>query len=447
MNFLVCLEIGLREIAAHKFRSVLSMLGIVLGVSSLIAMMAIVSGIEIGTRAFMQQIGGLEFVNVVNKEISNDMFEFWNLSPGRTLMDAYAIQASVPGIGHVSPEMSQGGLISSGAISDRMQVMGVWPDHYVVARHELAEGRFLTDLDLERASRSVVIGDEIARRFWPGLSSQQIIGRRLTINQSPFVVVGVLMRYEREQDKRMREIIKARQKTTQMAGSPMRGGRMSSRWDPFRRKNESVLIPLTTMFYEYKSGQFPEDSMESVRLENLSLQVSNLDHFRETLDQVRKVLGVTHRGVDDYDLETREEWFDRMESSISATRLSGGLIAIISLVVGGIGITNIMLASITERVREIGIRLAVGAKGRDIFMQILVESISVAFIGGLIGVAAGVALIQLLVVIAPSENAPVMTMSSVVVSVSFAILAGIVSGIYPALRASRLDPIGALRYE
>lgn len=447
MNFLVCLEIGLREIAAHKFRSILSMLGIVLGVSSLIAMMAIVSGIEIGTRAFMQQIGGLEFVNVVNKEISNDMFEFWNLSPGRTLMDAYAIQASVPGIGKVSPEMSQGGLISSGPVSDRMQVLGVWPDHYVVARHELAVGRFLTDLDLDRASRSVVIGDEIARRFWPGLTSQQILGRQLTINQSPFVVVGVLMRYEREQDKRMREILKARQKTP-TAGAPMRGGgRMSSRWDPFRRKNESVLIPLTTMFYEFKSGQFPEDSMESVRLDSLSLQVADLDYFRETLDQVRKVLGVTHRGVDDYDLETREEWFDRMESSISATRLSGGLIAIISLVVGGIGITNIMLASITERVREIGIRLAVGAKGSDIFMQILVESISVAFIGGLIGVAAGVALIQLLVAIAPTENAPVMTMGSVIVSVSFAILAGIVSGIYPALRASRLDPIGALRYE
>ncbi len=222
MNFLVCLEIGLREIAAHKFRSFLSMLGIVLGVSSLIAMMAIVSGIEIGTRAFMQQIGGLELVNVVNKEISNDMFEFWNLSPGRTLMDAYAIRESVPMVGYVSPEMSQAALISSGPVSDRMSVLGVWPDHYVVARHELAEGRFLTDLDLERSSRSVVIGDEIARRFWPNLTSEQIIGRRLTINQSPFVVVGVLIRYEREQDKRLREIMKSRQKTA-MAGA--RGAR------------------------------------------------------------------------------------------------------------------------------------------------------------------------------------------------------------------------------
>ncbi len=446
MNLLVCLETGLREIAAHKFRSILSMLGIVLGVSSLIAMMALVSGIEIGTRAFMQQIGGLEFVNVVNKEISSAKFEFWNLSPGRTLMDAYAIQASVPGIAHVSPEMSQGVLVATNAYSDRMPVLGVWPDHYVVARHELAAGRFLTPLDLERASRSVVIGDEIARRCWPNLSNEQILGRTLTLNQSPFAVVGIFTRYEREQEKRMREIMKKRQKA-EVAGAPMRGRGSGGRFDPFRRKNETIVMPLTTLFYEYKSGQFPEDSMESVRLETLSLRVKDLDFFRETLEQVRKALNVTHRNVDDFDLETREEWFDRMESSIAATRLSGGVIAIISLVVGGIGITNIMLASITERVREIGIRLAVGARGRDIFLQILVESVSIAFIGGVIGVLAGVGLLQIITVVAPSENAPVLTWASILLSVSFAILAGVVSGIYPAMRASRLDPIGALRYE
>ena len=101
MNFLICLETAMREILAHKFRSILSMLGIVLGVSSLIATMALTAGIEKGTRTFMQQIGGLEFVNVQNKEISNAMFEFWNLSPGRTLMDARAVLASVPNVTHV----------------------------------------------------------------------------------------------------------------------------------------------------------------------------------------------------------------------------------------------------------------------------------------------------------------------------------------------------------
>lgn len=443
MNLFICIETGLREIAAHKFRSFLSMLGIVLGVSSLIATMALTAGIEKGTRTFMQQIGGLELVTVQNKEISSAMFDFWNLSPGRTLMDAKAILASVPNVSNVSPEMSQGAIVASPYASDRKGVRGVWPDHYVVARHEMAAGRFLTALDVDQATHAVVLGDEMARRLFPNIEPKEVVGRIITINQTPFKIVGVFTRYERDQDKRMRAILASQNKTR--AGSTSR--RTAGRWDPFRQKNESVLIPLTTMFYEFKSGQFPDDSVESVRLETISLRVANLDHFRETLDQVRKALDLTHRGVDDYELETREEWFDRMEASISATRLSGGLIAVISLVVGGIGITNIMLASITERVREIGIRLAVGAKGRDIFMQILIESVSIALIGGVIGIAAGAGLIQLLLVVAPSENPPLMTMDSVFLSVAFAVIAGIVSGIYPALRASQLDPIGALRYE
>lgn len=439
MNLLLCLETGLREIAAHKFRSFLSMLGIVLGVSSLVATMALTNGIEKGTRTFMQQIGGLEFVQVVDKEISGQMMDFWNLSPGRTLMDAEIIKASAPLISHVSPEMNHGVSLSSGSITDRKQIQGVWPDHFVVARHEIKAGRFLTQLDVDRATHSVVIGDEIARTFFPNTKPDDVVGKVLLLNDTPFTVVGVLTRYVREQDQRRQEIAKKR-------GAEVRG-RQAGRWDPFRRKNESILIPLSTMFFEFKSGQFPMDAMESVRLNSLTLRVGNIDHFRPSLEQVRTALNITHRGVDDFDLETREEWFDRMEDNIAATRLSGGLIAIISLVVGGIGITNIMLASITERVREIGIRMAVGAKGRDIFMQILVESVSIASIGGLIGIAAGAGLIQLLIAIAPTENLPEMTFTSVILSVAFAITAGIVSGIYPALRASKLEPISALRYE
>jgi len=439
MNFLICLETGLREIVAHKFRSVLSMLGIVLGVSSLIATMALTAGIEKGTRAFMEQVGGLEFVKIQNKDVSDELFEFWNLSPGRTVVDAQAILASVPGIAHASPEMRLGARVANMTHGQRLAVVGVWPGNFHVNRHELAAGRFITPLDLDRATHVAVIGDEVARQFWPHLSKEEILGKVLTINQSPFEVVGIFIRYEREQDKRMRKI--RAEQAKKHAGSERR------RWDPFREKNLSVLIPLPTMFYEFKSGLFPNDSVESVRIEELALQVKDLSRFREILDQVRRTLTMTHRGVDDFELETREEWFDRMEQSISATRLSGGLIAIISLVVGAIGIANIMLASISERVREIGIRLAVGAKGRDIFFQILIESVSVAFLGGLVGIVAGTVLIQVLIVIAPSENPPLMTLNSMLISVVFSILAGILSGLYPALRASKLDPIEALRYE
>lgn len=436
MNILVALQIGLREIAAHKFRSFLSMLGIVLGVSSLISTLALTTGIERGTRAFMQQVGGLEYVNVINKEISNAKFDFWNLSPGRTLRDALAIKAGAPLVSHVSPELAFGAVISAQGRSDRKQIRGVYPDHFVISRHELKAGRFLTDLDVDRSLRSAVIGDEIAAILWPGQPAMEIVGRQIKINDRPFQVVGVLPKYERDEEKRRRE-----------SGKPEPTSRMARRWDPFRQKNESILIPFSTMFYEFRAGAFPLDSMESVRLDGLTVRIGDLDKFRPALDQVRSALDVTHRGVDDFELETREEWFDRMESSIRATKMSGGLIATISLVVGGIGIMNIMLASISERVREIGIRLAVGAKGRDIFIQIIVESVAIAFIGGLLGVIAAIGLMEILKLIAPTENSPIMTLGGILFSVGFAILAGFLSGIYPAMRASRLNPIAALRYE
>jgi putative ABC transport system permease protein len=433
MNLLVAISIGLREIAAHKFRTALSMLGIVLGVSSLIATMALTRGIEDGTRIFMQQMGGLELVSIVNKEPSSRKYEFANLSPGRTLRDAEAIRRSATFISHVSPEISLATAVATdgGGNPDRRMVRGVYPDHFVIAMHQIAAGRFLTALDLERGSRCAVVGYTVAKNLWPGIPPSLIVGKSILIDNRPFEVVGVLPLYEMEEQARAR-----------------RSGRsLSRRWDPFRQKNETVLVPFTTMFHELRSGAFPLDSLETMKLETLTVRVGDLDHFRPALDQVRRILDTTHRGVDDFDLETRQDWFDRMESSVRAARLSGGLISAISLVVGGIGIMNIMLASISDRVREIGIRLAVGARQRDIFWQILIESILVSLLGGLLGILASLGLIEILKTIAPTENVPVLTPDSILLAVGFALAAGLLSGLYPAAKASTIDPITALRYE
>jgi putative ABC transport system permease protein len=443
MNLFISFETGMREIFSHKFRSALSMLGIVLGVASLVATMAIIGGMERGMRAFMEQLGGLETVSVVSKEISNDLQDFWNLSPGRTLQDAYAIKQSAPLISEVSPALDSGMPVSSGSGTTRVRVSGVWPDYLIVGKHTVAAGRFLSELDVDRAQRCAVIGNTVATRLWPSLPPERIVGQTIYLGDSPFTVIGVFSRYERERDRLAREraAVQAEKERRERRGTPQR------RWDPFRTKNEAVVIPFTTMFYEFKSGAFPENSSDTVPIENLAIRVGDLKNYEQALNQARQALEVTHRGVDDFGFDTREDWFDSMEQNMRATRTSGGLIAMICLVVGAIGITNIMLASITERVREIGIRRAVGARSRDIFFQIIIESVSIAVMGGIVGVIAGVGLVQLLTIFAPSDNEPIVSAASVTLSIVFASVAGVLSGIYPAIQASRLDPIQALRYE
>ena len=462
MSLLVVFQIGIREVAAHKFRSVLSMLGIVLGVSSLIATMALTRGMEEGTRTFMQQLGGLELVTIAEKNPSSLKMDFANLSPGLTLRDAEVIRESASLISHVSPEIAINSLVSSFGQSgtrERRMIRGIYPDHFVIRMHQIGAGRFLSDLDVQRGARCVVLGNTVATQLWPEASIESLIGKTVLIGTSPFEVVGVLDFYQSEEQGRIR-----------------RSGKTSMRWrwDPFRIKNETVLIPFTTLFHEFRSGVVSDEkpnsnkrndstepkktnvttessktneSIDSIELEALIVRVRDLEYFRPALDQLRKLLDITHRGVDDFDFETREDWFDRVESSVRAARLSGGLISAISLVVGGIGIMNIMLASISERVREIGIRMAVGARPRDIFLQIITEGMFISLIGAFLGIGASLGLIEILKLISPTENVPLLSWDGVLFSVVFALLAGLLSGIYPGLKAARLDPISALRYE
>ncbi len=438
MMFWITVETGVREIFSHKFRSFLSMLGIVLGVSSLIATLALTDGIERSSREFMANMGGIEMVKVVDKEISDENLDFWNLSPGRTLQDAEAIRRSAPLVTYVSPEFDEGMPVSVGGNLMRTRVRGVWPEYVEATDTQLAFGRTISDLDVERATRTVAIGASVAAEMWPYLSPEQTIGKQIFLRQTPFEVIGVFQLYEREKDKKDDEEQEARRAAR---------GAGRSGWDPFRWKNEAVVIPITTMFYEFQSGKFPEDSIDTVRIKDLTFRVGDLNTFEAALAQVRSALNKTHRNVDDFGFDTREDWFDNMNAQISATRTSGGLIAGISLLVGGIGIANIMLASISERVREIGIRRAVGARGRDIFLQIIIESVSTALMGGLLGVFVGFGLIALIGYLAPSDSPPFVTAGSIILSVVFAAVAGVLSGIYPAMQASRLDPIQALRYE
>jgi len=449
MNWFSGLLIGLQEIREHKFRSFLTMLGVILGVASLLAMFALTAGIAAGWRNTMQQLGGLERVGVNDKQVSLEFADLAALSPGRTLADAEALRGLPHLVSHVAPEMQIPATLSAPdgqTVSAR--VTGTWPDNLTVSQHEVAAGRFLTDLDLERGARVVVLGDAKVAQLWPDEhgTDAEFLGRTITINDRPFSVVGVLALYEREEDRRRREAAaKGGPAPARFAMSGRSGG--SGRRDMFSWKNESVVVPLSTLYHEFRSGLPETPPLAMAKLDNLNFRVRDLQRFDETLTAVQNLLRGTRRGVDDYDFDTREDWFERMETSLRSTQLSGGLIAGISLLVGGIGIANIMLASIAQRVRELGVRLAVGARRRDVFLQILAESTVIGMIGGFLGLGAGVVLLDLLGRVAPLESPPVIEPSAILISVGFATAVGVLSGLYPAWRASRLDPIAALRYE
>ncbi|MCS7049850.1 MAG: ABC transporter permease, partial [Verrucomicrobiae bacterium] len=439
-------------IAAHKFRSALTMLGIILGVCSLVGMFALVTGLTNGMRFALNQLGGLEKVNVSDQEPPLDQQHLAELSPGRTWRDVEAIRANCSLIEAVSPEVDlRGATVVRGNRQSRpRQVVGATPEFLTVNNFTVEHGRFITELDLWNAARVCVLGQRTwTDLFGPAAPTEERLGQTIEINSEPFTVVGVFRLYETERARRQREAGKL--DTTTISRFDPRRGRTTARpgmrgghW--LAAKNEIVVVPLSTMQVVFRSAALGGTDPDP-RLTWLNLRVRNAEQLDEALHQVRNTLLQTHRGVEDFGFDTRESWAESIrEQSQNAIR-TGGLIASISLVVGGIGIMNIMLASIRERIHEIGIRKAVGARDRDIFVQILVESTTLAMVGGIIGLVVSFGLVRVLEWMTPPDYTPVVTWPALVVSLVFSVGVGVVAGLYPAFLAARYNPIEALRLE
>jgi len=412
---------GIREILAHKMRSLLSMSGIILGVAALVAMVSIVQGMVGQFKGFIEMQGGIEKITISTESLPKEQEHLQDSAPGLTMKDVEAIRKLVPSVSHISPEVSvRSTSVSRNGREFNTRVTGTMSDWLVINKRSVQKGRFLSDVDEITRAKVCVLGSLVADEIFE--PNENPIGQAVKVGGEWFTVVGVLNEY-------------------QIGGGP--GGRDKKR-GPGRWMNGGCYIPIHTAMTNYTSND---------KLSALYVRISSSEQLYDTIPQLDRVMLQAHGGFQDYSISTNEEMLAEFKKTESSFMISLGGVAFISLFIGGIGIMNVMLAAINERIREIGVRKAVGARGSDIFLQFLVETALVSSIGGLIGLGFSLGITSVVShVMAGSRmggGIATMTVSPTVMLAGFAFSVGIgvLSGVYPALRASRLDPIEALRYE
>jgi putative ABC transport system permease protein len=425
-RFLISVSLALRNLTLHKLRVLLTILGLIFGVSSVIAMLAIAEGASAEAQRQIAELGATNIivrstkpVDEVNpsRQQNNDSFIF---KFGLTYKDFDRIVETMPTVTGATPirEFRQSLRHQEHEIEGR--VVGVNPDFLKLTNQHMAQGRFISDSDVFYLANVVVIGDEVAEKLFP---YGDPIGQSVRIGENHFYrVIGV---------------------TEKKASSAGTGSSLAA-----QDFNKDVCIPLTTNRARFgevisteKQGSF---TAERIELSQVTVAVDSMDNVKRTAEALESMLHQFH-AKKDFEITVPLELLEKAEATKRIFNLVLGSIASISLLVGGIGIMNIMLATVSERTREIGIRRALGAKRRDIVNQFLIETTVMSASGGLIGVALGLAVPP---IVARVSGIPVVISPwSPMVAFGIAVMTGVVFGVYPARRAALLDPVEALRNE
>ena len=405
MRFLAIIKIAFRALRRNKLRTVLTMLGIIIGVGAVIAMVALGRGAKEQVQARIAALGQnviLVFSGSINR---GGVYTGSGGAGTLTVEDAQAIEKEVPGVEAVSPEVRTGGQIMAGNNNWSTSIQGEGVDYLSIRQWDLAEGTMFTEADVRSAGKVCVLGKTAADKLFP---DEDPLGKTIRIKNVPMTVQGVL-----------------KAKGVSMMGSD---------------QDDTVIAPYTTVMKRLAGV---------TTLRAINVQAETADEIAEVQNSMAALLRERHRiqpgHDDDFIMRNQQELAETQSAAAETmTALLAG-IAGVSLLVGGIGIMNIMLVSVTERTREIGIRMAVGARGRDILLQFLIEAVTLSSIGGILGIALGVGGAHLLTAI--KHWATLVSADSILLSFVFSAAVGIFFGFYPARKASQLDPIDALRYE